>query len=310
VEVGDLLSSKTIIRNAGDIPLPAEGWNDVLENFRGALLFRSASTLKDKVIYKTRTHNFRVCEFLTVDEEKKTVNLYQSTSVDLKYHPFNVTTFRKFLRGLSLVGENAEAKDFKINLICIIPTFEETNSGILFAKNDENGNKQFLSVQSLCAQDPELTGRLNGYVVRASSFKNMTRFSFGGDSRLGRAIASAESVQDVRKPPDVIPKLSVQEAWSLWYGGTNPLRLIDSKSLLGTAAKTNFNRLKKVMDTMESFLVKDGRVADGQKIAELPKEDQEKLFKYAFSKLVQACYPGSTPEKKAKNAVNTFASRI
>jgi hypothetical protein len=294
VEVGDFLSRKTLLLPSA-IPVPKVGWNDMVEGFRGAQIFQSAAKLRDKVVYKSRMHTFHVCECLTVDKEAKVVNLFQATSKDLKSHAFNLTTFKTFLSNLSLVGETAEAKDYTINLICVIPPSREKNSGIVYVSGEEkSGDRRFFGVKSLCESEAELTGRVRGFVVRARWFDDMENFSCIGEPQLRRDI----------------PSCTVAEAWNLWHfgdkaSGGRPLRLMSSDHTM-TAAK-NFSKLKKVMVAMESFLVKDERLAQGQII----EDEAGQLYEYAFAKLVKMCYPNEKQWKmKEKNKFSTFADKL
>jgi hypothetical protein len=53
------------------------------------------TTLDQEAAYIPLVHNFPICEFFTVDHDNKKLNLFQSTSLDLKDHSFSVERFKE-----------------------------------------------------------------------------------------------------------------------------------------------------------------------------------------------------------------------
>ena len=156
-----------LLNNSAAILHPKCG---TMSEFRGAVFHADVCGLRPRVLYKSRTHNFRLGEFFTVNDNSTAINFYACSTKSLSNHPYSVASIRAMFEALGLLKE--ANLDVKVNLI----SFVDWSLGSVCGCKFKDGNYS-LTIAQLHQQASfaDIGERFNSYIVRAG-FYDINRF--------------------------------------------------------------------------------------------------------------------------------------
>jgi hypothetical protein len=137
------------------------------------LLRKSANNLDADALYQSESVNMWVGEFFTVDHVDRIVTFYQSTSRDLNYHPFKVSTLEAVLHNLGMLRHQA-CEDYKLRLVCFVDDSREITHGLKFVMKDGS----MLTLSEWKETGDELAGRVESAIVRIPFYPIRDRVVF------------------------------------------------------------------------------------------------------------------------------------
>jgi len=101
------------------------------------------------------------------------VTFYQSTSRDLNYHPFKVSTLEAVLHNLDMLCHQT-CEDYKLRLVCFVDDSRDITHGLQFAMKD--GSMRTLSEWKETGD--EMAGRIESAIVRIPFYPKRDRVVF------------------------------------------------------------------------------------------------------------------------------------
>lgn len=150
-----------------------------LREFEGQVFPNDAKSLEPQVLYKSKTHNFKLGEYFTYDNASKSINFYACSTTPLQDHDYSVASIRQVIASFGLNDEGN--RDVKLNLISFVDWSKRQVHGCKFklkpATPTEFNNKTELTITDLqkSTSSEDIGQRFNSYIVRAG-FYDMAKF--------------------------------------------------------------------------------------------------------------------------------------
>ena len=154
-------------------------------SFRGMLFRKSAEKLEPFALYESRSVNFKTGEFFTYEvsgDGRREINLYQTTTKPLPYHPFTTASIESHFDAFKLYDD--VNKDIDINIICFVNMANDKPvRGLKFT--GLNTTLTGFITTSFTLEDLQYYGspmwkRVHGFVVRCGVYEHDHLDEVGG----------------------------------------------------------------------------------------------------------------------------------